>query len=202
MEGNRKFKRLFCILCNIVYYSIVVFFTVITTVAFFCCVKLLYADFELGNLAEILTALIAFIASIITYHEYKSAKDTKQAQVLSEYNKRYSEDPNIVKVVKYLNYIHEDGTINNPHREKPSNYEVEMFMRFFEELELQIEKGRLSERDVCNLFTYYAFFLSMSKNKELRKLLGVTQKDYEENWDGFKSIANRHNKFKNKKRKE
>ena len=181
-----------CGFYTIVYYSIIIFFIIITIVACSCSIKLFYPKLELGSCAEILTAIIALFASIITYNEYMSTKDTKQAQVLSEYNKRYSEDPNIVKVVKYLNYIHENGTINNPHREKPSNYEVEMFMRFFEELELQIQKKRLSEKDVCNLFTYYAHFLSLTENKELREFLGITEDDYKNNWEGFIKIADCH----------
>ena len=187
------------LLSNIVYYTILVILLIIIVLAAYCIAKLIWPELHLGSFAEVTTAIVAILAFIISISEYYIGKDSKQAQVLSEYNKRYSEDPNIVKVVKYLNYIHENGTINNPHREVPSNYEVEMFMRFFEELELQIEKGRLSRKDVCNLFTYYAYFLSKPDCEELRKHLGITKDDYKKNWDGFKKIAESHIKYNRKK---
>ena len=71
--------------------------------------------------------------------------------------------------------------MNNPFREKPSNYEVEMFMRFVEELELQIHYGRLNKKDVSDLFVYYAKMID--EKAELRRLLGVT--DYEKNWNRY-----------------
>ena len=138
MEKKNECNKVLCASYMIVYYSIIIFFVFIAIVACSCSIKLFYPKLELGSCAEILTAVIALLASIVTYNEYISVKDSKQAQVLSEYNKRYSEDPNIVAVVQYLNYIDTDGMANNPVRRKPSNYEVEMFMRFFEELCLQL----------------------------------------------------------------
>lgn len=185
--------------CNIACYSIIVFFVVITVIAGYCCLRMFYPKLDIGSYSELIAALTALFAFIIALLEYKSSKDAKQAQVLSEYNKRYSEDPNITKVVKYLNYKAEGGGINNPIRAVPSNYEVEMFMRFFEEIELQIRYGRLDEEDVLNLFVYYANMLGDTKNKDLRISLGVSEKDYKEHWDGFKSIINKYQLYKNKK---
>ena len=155
--------------------------------ASYCSLKLFYPKLDLGSYAELITAIIALLAFLITLLEYLLSKDAKQAQVFSEYNKRYSEDLNITKVVKYLNYIDVDGTMNNPPREKPSNYEVEMFMRFIEELELQIHCGRLNEKDVLDLFVYYAKMIN--DNEKLRRHLGVT--DYEENWNRYKELIKR-----------
>ncbi len=182
------------------YYAIIVFFVVITIMACYCCLKMFCPKLDLGNYSEFSTALIALFAFIITLLEYLSLKDAKQAQVLSEYNKRYSEDPNIIKVAKYLNSIDEGGDINNPIRSVPSNYEVEMFMRFFEEMELQIRNGRLDEEDVNNLFVYYAYILGKSDKQDLRDSLGVTEKDYTENWDGFRNIVRRYHSYKSVKK--
>lgn len=190
------FKEL---LFNMAYYTIIVFFIVIILIASYCSLKMFYPQFDIGNYAEILTALIASFAFVITLLEYLSSKDAKQAQVLSEYNKRFTEDPNIINVVKYLNYIDEKGDINNPFRSRPSNYEVEMFMRFFEEIELQIRHGRMDSNDVNNLFVYYAYMLGKTENQALRNSLGVTEKDYSENWAGFKTIVNSYYIFKNNK---
>lgn len=171
------------------YYAIITFFIVITVTASYSCIKLFFPVSSIGSFAELFTAIIALLAFIIAFLEYSSSKDMKEVQILSEYNKRFSEDPNIVKVTQYLNYIDVDGSINNPHRCIPSNYEVEIFMRFFEELELQISYGRLNEEDVLNLFIYYA--KKISENNELRNHLGIT--DYDENWELFKRITDRKN---------
>ena len=69
-----------------------------------------------------------------------------------------------------------------------------MFMRFFEELQLQIRCNRIEEKAVYDLFVYYANKLDDSI--ELRDFLGVT--DYDENWDGFKEITRKYNDYKNK----
>ena len=183
MSKNCAFKKLICI---IGYYAIIVFFVVIAITASCCCVKMFYPELNIGNYADLLTAIIAIFALIITLSEYLSAKDAKQAQVFSEYNKRYSEDANIIKVVKYLNFHDKGGKINNPVPVKPSNYEVEMFMRFFEELELQIQYNRLCEKDVIDLFIYYADLLY--NDVELRSDLGVTDL---ENWDTFIALMQR-----------
>ncbi len=174
-------------LCSIMYCAVIALFVVITIMASLCCAQLLYPNEKIGEHASVITAIVTLFAFIVAWMEYHSRLDSMKAQVFSEYNKRYSEDPNIVKVVKYLNYIDLDGTIHNPHQEKPSNYEVEMFMRFFEELELQIRYGRLNEKDVLDLFVYYANKINI--NKELRNHLGVT--DYEKNWSIFISLMNR-----------
>ncbi len=177
---------------NMAYFAIIVFFVIIILLAGYCCMKLFYPEVFVGDYAEFVTAIVALLAFIITIYEYNMRKDAKQAQVLSEYNKRYTEDPNVVKVVKYLCYTDKDGKINNPKPEKPSNYEVEMFMRFFEELELQIRCYRIEEKAVYDLFVYYANKLNDSK--ELRDSLGVT--DYNENWGGFKEITRKYNDYK------
>ena len=152
-----------------------------------CCAQLLYPNEKIGDYASVITAIISLLAFIVAWMEYNSRLDSMKAQVFSEYNKRYSEDPNIVKVVKFLNYIDTDGTLNNPPRGKPSNYEVEMFMRFFEELELQIQYGRLNEKDVLETFVYYAN--KLHENENLRSFLGVT--DYNKNWSRFNNLMKR-----------
>ena len=44
-----------------------------------------------------------------------------------------------------------------------------MFMRFFEELGLQIECGRLKQEDVKDLFLYYA--KKLDENTDLRLII-------------------------------
>lgn len=164
---------------------------IIIVISGLCILKLLYPSISIESYAESITAITALCAFAITCKEYFSIKDSKKAQVFSEYNKRYSEDSNIVKVVQYLNAIDKDGCINNPSRSKPSNYEVEMFMRFFEELDLQIRYKRLEEKDVFDLFCYYADKLNQDS---ILSSLGVT--DINENWDDFCNLIKRYNDYR------
>ena len=175
------------IIKSIVFYTIIVLFVNSIIIAGYCILKLLYPQVDIGSYAEFLTALIALIALIVALLEYLSTKDSKKAQVFSEYNIRYSKDPNVTKVVKYLN--NKADCKNNPITPVPSNYEVEMFMRFFEELQLQIKYGRLDSKDVDDLFVYYAKMLD--KNEELRISLGITKEDYNVNWKNFKELVNK-----------
>ena len=72
MSKNCAFKKLICI---IGYYAIIVFFVVIAITASCCCVKMFYPELNIGNYADLLTAIIAIFALIITLSEYLSAKD-------------------------------------------------------------------------------------------------------------------------------
>lgn len=176
-----------------IYYTIIILFVGLSVLALAHVIKMLYPSLPLSDCANFITAITALCALIVALLEYYGRKDVKQAQILSEYNKRYSEDPNIVKVVKYLNYIDDGGTINNPIPIQPSNYEVEMFMRFFEELEIQIESGRIEKHMVNDLFSYYA--KKLGKNEHLLNYLGVTDyssKDHD-NWKYFKKLINKNN---------
>lgn len=169
------------------YTTIIVFFLMINVITIICIARMLYSNCNIGSLSEFVTAFATVLALIIACNEYFEHKDKKQAAILSEYNQRYSTDPNIIKVVQYLNYMDNGGKINNPIRVRPSNYEVEMFMRFFEELGLQIECGRLKQEDVEDLFLYYA--KKLNENSDLRILLGIDEDDYKNYWTRFKKIT-------------
>ena len=71
---------------------------------------------------------------------------------------------------------------------KPSTHDAEMFMRFFEEMQIQIDKNRLEKEQVFDLFAYYA--MVFDANKRIRENLGI--KDYDKDewlWSKFKKFA-------------
>ena len=77
-------------------------------------------------------------------------------------------------------------------------YEKEMFMRFFEELYLQIKAGHLNREDVYHLFAYYALkynkYLDFRKNIEdykSKEELPANEKDAKEydNWTNFRCFV-------------
>ncbi len=162
------------------------------TILFICCTfRLLNPDFSnvsISDYANSITAITAVFAFVWAIKEYDLHKEALKAKVLSEYNKRYSEDPNIVKVVKYLqDYKNIDSYICP----KLTKHEVQMFMRFFEELEIQIIHRRIDEEDVFELFTYYASILN--KNSEIIIFLGIKYNNVY--WSNYKNLVDRYDKY-------
>lgn len=86
-------------------------------------------------------------AVIFTYVQYRQYKKKEKADILAHFNERYSNDENIKAVVEYLM-----GEKQND----PTNYQKEMFLRFFEELQIFIEVKSLDPQLVYDTFAYYA----------------------------------------------
>ena len=62
-----------------------------------------------------------------------------------------------------------DNNTNLAHHARPTDYEIEFYYRFFEELELSAEKGLISRYVIFNLFAYYALIgLEMGILKEYK----------------------------------
>ena len=109
---------------------------------------------------EILGFMGVLITAAVTYSSH--SRDVKM-RTLADYNKRFSESYFIKDIT--LDMI---NTINSAEHEycmvrfskycMKYEYELELFYRFFEELELNIEKGILKRKDVYNLFAYYAMY--------------------------------------------
>lgn len=106
------------------------------------------------NIVEPICVVLGVLGGLIEYFRRR-----RQAMygVLSEYNHRYANDKNIEAVSKYLIGYLEGKEDSRP----PSIYEKEMFLRFFEELQYQIDKGRIKKECVENFFVYYAVAAAM-----------------------------------------
>lgn len=114
-----------------------------------------------GDFLSGITSVIVVFYIIVQYESYLRDKKTT---TLNEFNQRYITDKNVEKVVKWMlanALCDENGRIvgKDPKKnegDEPSIYEKENFMRFFEELNILIEKGLLKEEDALRLFAYYA----------------------------------------------
>ena len=87
------------------------------------------------KLTDIFMLLITLCAFGLTYKKYLEYLRREKADVLSFYNERYSKDEHIRKIVKYIIAVMDNKCL----KKTPSVYNTEMFMRFFEEMEIQIE---------------------------------------------------------------
>jgi hypothetical protein len=111
-------------------------------------------------LASLLTASIATAAFIYTKKEYRLHIEREQSLTLSKFNERYCADKNIEAVVKYL-----IGESDGVQVTKPTTYQKELFLRFFEELEYAISHNSLGEKLVYDMFSYYALKAYDSQEK-------------------------------------
>ena len=100
---------------------------------------------DIINLLILIVALAAFILSIRELWSYKQKENNK---LLSQLNNRYLENKDMQAVVKYLRDI-------DPTNEEPSAYQVELFLRFFEELNVYLRHGNLKPDDVITFFNFY-----------------------------------------------
>lgn len=124
--------------------------------------------------ALFMSVLSLFSTLYFTVEIALKRESATQNKLLSEYCARFSTDPSIRKVVEWLiaiSDIDKNDVITRfyPEKskddkgnsiEKPSLYEKERFMRFFVELNIQIKNKQLNERDVNELFSFYAMMFS------------------------------------------
>ena len=124
--------------------------------------------------------------------QYCAYKEQEKTVILSKYNERYATDQNIQKVVNYLlwkenpQYIDDekkkiDKTLYGGECEddiKPTRNQVEMFMRFIEELQVSIDAGRLDEKIAKTLFAYYADKINSCYNDKLETTEDWLPKNY------------------------
>lgn len=132
----------------------------------------------LSCFANCVTAFVTIVALVFTYKEYLNHIKRERANVLSRFNERYSDDASIKRVVSHINAIAYNINISSETQKTPDVYDIEMFMRFFEELEYSIQSDNLDKRMVRDLFGFYP-------------LLAIERKDFlfkddeKENWRTF-----------------
>lgn len=103
---------------------------------------------SISNIADCVLAIMAIIAGVVSWFEYRSHKQKENNKLLSQLNKRYISNEHIQAVVKYLRKIDADDS-------KPKPYQTELFLRFFEELGVYLRNNNLPKEDVVNFFGYY-----------------------------------------------
>ena len=92
--------------------------------------------------------IVAIIALFISKDELRTHKDKENSKLLSQLNKRYVDNNDVQAVVKYLREIDPDDTM-------PTAYQVELFLRFFEELGVYLKTNSIGKTDVKVFFDYY-----------------------------------------------
>ncbi len=97
------------------------------------------------NLGVLIVAIVAVVVSVVEIRSYKAKENNK---LLSQLNKRYIGSTDVQSVVKYLRK-------DEPSNVEPDAYQVELFLRFFEELGVYLKTGSIRKGDVREFFNYY-----------------------------------------------
>lgn len=113
------------------------------------------------NINELINSSIALIALSATFYEYRNHVKKRKADTLAHYNTLYCENGSYKKIIKDLIAYDEGKIFKYDIKSKADNneciiYEREMFMRFFEEIQIQIEEGNLDSKTAKILFLWYA----------------------------------------------
>ncbi len=114
-----------------------------------CCGSQNGSTMELIKLiVQILLFVVACGALWQGFREYKSHKQKEDNKLFSQLNKRYLNNEDIQKVVKYLRD-------QEPSDEEPDLYQLELFLRFFEELGIYMKTKSLDKDLIEVFFGYY-----------------------------------------------
>lgn len=182
------------------YLKFIVVYILSLAILFLFVKGFLYLDiFEIKEQpSDLILALLATITLGCTLWEYHYYRRREKAEVLGQYNERYSKDEHVNKVVDYIIRYMDGKDITCV----PSTHDAEMFMRFFEEMQIQIKQGRLDEKQVYDLFAFYAIILG--EEEAFRTSLGISKSEYDKssNWNHFKSFIKRMEEIRNKEEVE
>lgn len=117
-----------------------------------------YLTSFLGDLATIATAIIAGCGLRFAKKEYTLHKQRAESETLAKFNERFTHDENINKTIEELIEFDKNKLKIDKEGEKDKKKlrHHEMFLHFFEELQIALENKALDEEHVCHMFAYYA----------------------------------------------
>lgn len=121
------------------------------------------------NLGLLIVAIIAVVVSIIQLRNHNNKENNK---LLSQLNNRYLGSKEVQKVVKYLRNI-------EPLNVVPEAYEIELFLRFFEESGMYLNTKSIKKEDVKQFFDYYfEQFDKCPKGEILKEIIKNEDKEW------------------------
>lgn len=121
------------------------------------------------NLGLLIVAVIAVVVSIIQLKNHNNKENNK---LLSQLNNRYLGSKEVQTVVMYLRDYESSNIV-------PKAYEIELFLRFFEELGLYLNTKSIKKKDVKVFFDYYfEKFEKCPKGEILKEKIVHEDKDW------------------------
>lgn len=124
------------------------------------------------NICDCVMVVTTIVALIISYIQYRLHKQKERSILFTNLNQRYLENADIQTVVRYLSKT-------DPAQKKPDDYQTELFLRFFEELDVYIRSKALRPKVIEQLFGYYLRELFISdRGKDLLKICGYQKSEW------------------------
>ena len=115
-----------------------------------------------GLISQIVSGSATFLALLFAAYEYYLHKKNNQYEAYSKLNERYCNDRSIQKVMVTMIESYDNNTFgidsfnDNCGINQVNDYDKEMFLRFFEELNYAIKKKSIRKEEACYYFGYYA----------------------------------------------
>lgn len=115
-----------------------------------------------GSIADLGTVFFAFCAFGLSLYEFCKYRKRERVSILTQMNIRYTTDPDICTVIRYLEALEDK-------KEKsltlPDIHQLEMFMRFSEELFCLVKTESLKKDIVYYMFGHYVLVFANNKDK-------------------------------------
>jgi hypothetical protein len=115
-----------------------------------------------GSLADWITAVFASAAFILSVCEYKKHKKRERVNHLTQLSIRFTTESEISSVVKYLEALEDN---NEKTMVLPNIHQIEMYMRFFEEICCLVKSKALKRNIVYYMFGHYVLVFADNKEK-------------------------------------
>lgn len=158
-------------------------------IAVMCC-GLRFEWFSVQALSAAGMPIVTLFALSITWFEYLNHKKTQQSKVFNKLNDVYYQNPAVRKVGVYLSNKEKNA-------EEPSAFEIEAFLRFFEELQVFIEDKQISREMAYDLFSYYCLDI-MNESGSHHSLLEKIEYD-KKNWVMLEKFCKSMNEIRQKR---
>ena len=130
------------------------------------------------------SAIIAGIAALYAMYKYETHLKEEKTRLLCDYNQRYASCKDVKRIIEWIHKVvveDEKGKIMEIDIQRtnirPTLHTKEIFMRFFEEINIQLSNNNLDLDNVFHLFAYYPLLLN--KFPELREDIADYKSDEE-----------------------
>ena len=114
---------------------------------------------------EAISIIMAMVTLCFSCYQYMKHKKRNRVEILCKFNERYQTEESIVNVTKFLEEIEDNELDQSNKKTLPSIHELEMYMRFYEELYFLIQAGSIKKKMAYYMFGHYVILFDDNKDK-------------------------------------
>ena len=178
----------------VIMFLIIAYLTAIAYCVIYVIIKILGSSTsEVTNIITIIGTVIAIFTLWKGIHEYQEHMKRQRIQYLLDMGRKYSEDKSITKVVNCLEKLSTEEEKSKTTTIKNTDldiHDIEIFMRFIEELQMLIDAKVVNKPATLYLFGFYV------KTFDKHHIRFEKLDDYNETyWGAFIKFAKSANEF-------